>query len=147
MEETMRVLTFSSVSSVFLFVLISSPRAQADVYRCVSGGGHISYQQIPCSSESKPMQLKDRRSGWSSLRPGERALLNSYRNREAARRPEHSARPKRRAEESKSCWKKRRQLDAVRSKLHHGYKLKEADELRRNQNNYEDYLRQFCASP
>ena len=75
----MRVLTFSSVSSVFLFVLISSPRAQADVYRCVSGGGHISYQQIPCSSESKPMQLKDRRSGWSSLRPGERALLNSYR--------------------------------------------------------------------
>ncbi|MCG6866246.1 MAG: DUF4124 domain-containing protein [Thiogranum sp.] len=143
----MRVLTFSAISSVVLVVFISAPQAQADVYRCVSGGGHVSYQQTPCSSDSKPMHLKDRRSGWSALRPGERALLNSYRNEAAARRRELSARPKRRAEESKSCWKRRKQLEAVRSRLHRGYKLKEADELHRKQNNYEDYLRRFCASP
>ena len=143
----MRVLTFSAISSVVLVVFISAPQAQADVYRCVSGGGHVSYQQTPCSSESKPMHIEDRRSGWSGLRPGERALLNSYRNEAAARRRELSARPKRRAEESKSCWKRRKQLEAVRSRLHRGYKLKEADELHRTQNNYEYYLRRFCASP
>jgi len=147
MEGTMRAFGFSSVSSVFLLVFISVPRAHAGVYRCVSSGGHLSYQQIPCSSGSKPMHLKDRRSGWTTLRPGERALLNSYRNEEATRRRELSARPKRRAEESKPCWKKRKQLEAVRSRLHRGYKLREADELHRKQNNYEDYLRRFCASP
>ena len=142
----MRMLFFSVISSVVLVVFVSVPRAQADVYRCVSGGGHVSYQQTRCSSESKPMHLKDRRSGWSGLRPGERALLNSYRNEEAARRRELPAQPKGRTEQSKSCWKKRKQLEAVRSRLHRGYKLKEADELHRKQNNYEDYLRQFCAA-
>lgn len=143
----MRMLIFSAVPSLVLVTLVSASPARADVYRCVLDGGHVSYQQIPCSSESKPMNLKDQRSGWSALRPGERALLNSYRNEEAARRRELSARPKRRVEESKSCWKKRKQLEAVRSRLHRGYKLKEADELHRKQNNYEDYLRRFCASP
>lgn len=143
----MRMLIFSAVPSLVLVTLVSASPARADVYRCVLDGGHVSYQQIPCSSESKPMNLKDQRSGWSALRPGERALLNSYRNEEAARRRELSARPKRRVEESKSCWKKRKQLEAVRSRLHRGYKLKEADELHRKQNNYEDHLRRFCASP
>ena len=147
MEETMRAFSFSSVSAVFLFVFISVPRAQTDVYRCVSGGGHLSYQQTPCSSGSEPMHLRDRPSGWSTLRPGERALLNSYRKDETARRRELSPRPKQRPEESESCWKKRKQLEAVRARLHRGYKLKEADDLHRKQNNYEDYLRQFCASP
>jgi len=143
----MRMLIFSAVPGVVLVTLVSASPARADVYRCVLNGGPVSYQQIPCSMESKPMDLEDRQSGWSALRPGERALLNSYRTEEAARRRELSARPKRRGEESKSCWKKRKQLEAVRSRLHRGYKLKQADELHRKQNNYEDYLRRFCAAP
>lgn len=138
---------FSAVPGVILVTLFSASPARAGVYRCVLNGGLVSYQQIPCSMESKPMNLEDRRSGWSALRPGERALLNRYRNEEAARRREPPARPKRQDEESRSCWQRRKQLEAVRSRLHRGYKLKEADELHRKQNNYKDYLRRFCASP
>jgi len=143
----MRMLIFSAVSSAVLVTLVSASPARAGVYRCVLNGGHVSYQQFPCSMESKPMDLEDRQSGWSALRPGEKDLLNRYRNKAAARRHEPSGHSKRPAKESRTCWKKRRQLEAVRSRLHRGYKLKEADELHRKQNDYEDYLRQFCASP
>jgi hypothetical protein len=118
---------------------------RADVYRCVLDGGHVSYQQFPCSNESKPMELKDRRSGWSSLRPGERDLLSSYRKKDAARRRKPSGRLKQPGTETSNCWNKRKQLEAVRSKLNRGYKLKEGDELHRKHDIYTEYLRQFCA--
>ena len=82
----MRTLIGFAVSVVYLVVPFSSSPARADVYRCILDGGHVSYQQFPCGNESKPMEFKDRRSGWSALRPGELDLLNSYRNRDAARR-------------------------------------------------------------
>ena len=145
MEETMRTFICFAVTAVFLVVPFSALQARADVYRCVLDGGHISYQQIPCRSESTPMELKDRPSGWSSLRPGERDLLNSYRNKDTARRRKPSGRSKKPATQTKDCWNKRKQLEAVRSKLNRGYKLREGDELHRKRDNYEDYLRQFCA--
>jgi len=145
MEETMRTIICLAVTAVFIVLPFSAVQARADVYRCVLDGGHVSYQQIPCRNESTPMELKDRRSGWSSLRPGEQDLLNSYRNKDAARRRKPSGRSKKPATETKDCWNKRKQLEAVRSKLNRGYKLREGDELHRKRDNYEDYLRQFCA--
>jgi hypothetical protein len=146
MEETMRTFICLAVTTVFLVVPFSASRARADVYRCVVlDGGHVSYQQIPCSSESKPMELKDRRSGWSALRPGEQDLLNDYRNKDAARRRKPSGRSKKPDTGTRDCWNKRKQLEAVRSKLNRGYKLKEGDELHRKRGNYTEYLRKFCA--
>jgi len=140
----MRTFTCLAVTAAFLVNPFCVSPACADVYRCVLDGGHISYQQIPCSDESQPMELNDRRSGWSALRPGERRLLNSYRDKDAARRRKPAALPKAQVKDSKACWKKRTQLEAVRAKLHRGYRLKAGAELRRKRNNYEDYLRQFC---
>lgn len=141
----MRTLTCLAVTAVILVVPFSASRARADVYRCVLNGGHISYQQIPCGNQGKPMELNDRRSGWSPLRPGERRLLKSYRDKDAARRRKPAHRPEAPGKEARACWKKRNQLEAVRSKLHRGYKLKESGALRRKRDNYEDYLRQFCS--
>ena len=141
----MRAFIFFTVTAVFIVVPFSVSPARADVYRCVLKGGHVSYQQIPCSNESKPMELKDQRSGWSALRPAEQDLLKSYRNKDAARRRKPSGRKKKPATETKACWRKRKQLEAVRSKLHRGYKLKEADALHRKRDNYTDYLWQFCS--
>jgi hypothetical protein len=76
MEETMRTFIRLAVTAVFLVAPFSASRTRADVHRCVMDGGHLSYQYIPCNHESKPMALKDRRSGWSALRPGEQDLLN-----------------------------------------------------------------------
>lgn len=141
----MRTFICLAVTAVFLVVPFSASRARSDVYRCVLDGGHVSYQQIPCNNESKPMELKDRRSGWSALRPGEQDLLNSYRSKDAAGRRKPSGRSKKPVTATRDCWNKRKQLEAVRSKLNHGYKLKEGEELHRKRDNYEDYLRQFCA--
>ncbi|MFQ5644911.1 MAG: hypothetical protein ACE5FQ_14625 [Thiogranum sp.] len=140
----MRIFACLAVIVVFSVMPFPASQARVDVYRCVLDSGHISYQQIPCSSESKPMNLKDRRSGWSSLRPGERALLKSYREKEATRRRKPAGLQKLPVEDSKACWNKRKQLEAIRSKLRRGYQLNEADELHRKRGNYEDYLRQFC---
>jgi hypothetical protein len=79
------------------------------------------------------------------LRPGEQDLLNSYRIKDAARRRKPVSRSKKPATQPKDCWNKRKQLEAVRAKLVRGYKVKDSDELHRNRDNYEDYLRQFCS--
>jgi len=145
MEETMRTLTCLAVTTVILAAPVSSSLARGNVYRCELDDGQISYQQIPCHSGSEPMRLDNRRSGWSQLRPGERALLDSYRGKNAASRRKPAGRAKVQVKESTFCWNKRTQLEAVRSKLRRGYTLKESDQLRRKRDNYEDYLQQFCS--
>jgi hypothetical protein len=140
----MRTFTRLAVAAFVLVVPFAVCRARSSVYRCVLNGGQISYQQIPCSPQSKPVEIRDTSRGWSPLRPGERRLLDSYRDKGAGRR-RASTPPKPAPKASTACWKKRQQLDAVRSRLHRGYKLKEGDDLRRKQRGYEEYLRQFCA--
>ena len=133
-------------SSLIVLAFLCSPsRVCAAAYRCVLDGGQISYQQFPCNSESRKMHLKRQSGGGSALRPGERALLKHYRDRELARRRKTSRTPKKPAVESRACWKKRKQLEAVRARLHRGYRLREADELHRKENDYRDFLRQFCS--
>jgi hypothetical protein len=144
MEETMRTLIWLALTAVFLVPAFSASRARVAVYRCVLDGGHISYQQIACNSHSEPMALKNQRTGWSALRPGEQRLLNSYRDKDAVRRRHPSGPPEKPAIQSKACWKRRRRLEAVRSKLRHGYGLREDVELHRKLDDNEDYLRQFC---
>lgn len=139
--------TFPCLAAIAVAIVLpySALLARADVYRCVMDGGHVSYQQIPCDMQSQPMELNKQPSGWSSLRPGERDLLKRYHDRDATLRRKSADSPKSPHKENKACWKKRRQLDAVRSRLHGGYKLKEGNELHRKRSDYEDYLRRFCS--
>ena len=141
----MRIFTGCAVTAVFIVIPFSFSLARTDVYRCVRDDGHVSYQQIRCSFEGKPLKLYSRPSGWSALRPGEKELLNAYRREDAARNRRSPGRTKQPAGETKDCWNKRKQLEAVRLKLHRGYKLKEGDSLHRERDNHEDYLRQFCS--
>ena len=141
----MRIFSCAAVAAIFPGVVLCANPTLAAVYRCVGASGTVSYQQIPCSSESRPLNIRDRPSGWSALRPGERALLKSYRDSEGERRRKPQTSAGKPSTASKACWKKRKQLDAVRNRLHRGYRLKEADELHRKRTEYEDYLRQFCS--
>jgi len=139
--------TFTCLAMTVVFLVVSSPAvgARTKVYRCVSDSGHVSYQQFPCHNNDTPVKLRDSHSGWSSLRPGEKALLNDYR-KEAAKRQRRPAAPKQQeSEETVACWNKRRQLAALRARLRRGYRLDEGDALRRKRNDYADYLRQFCS--
>ncbi len=140
----MRILACLAAIAVFYTLSPSMAWARARVYRCVQPDRHISYQQIPCEEGSGPIDLDNSRSGWTALRNGEKELLRSYRNRDS-RVHNRTVRRKTPERESKSCWKKRKQLEAVRSRLRRGYTLDESYELRRKRENYEDYLRQFCS--
>ena len=141
----MRIFSCFALATVFLVVPYPFSLARTDVYRCVRDDGHISYQQIRCTFDSKPMKLYSGPSGWSALRPGEKDLLNAYRRKDASRNHRSPGRTKNPVTESTDCWSKRKKLDAVRSKLHRGYKLKDGDALHRERDNYEDYLRRFCS--
>lgn len=141
----MHTFTCLVITAVFLAAPFSTHGARTKVYRCVLDDGHISYQQIACHGEAKPIAIKDKRSGWSPLRPGERALLDSYRTKDAARYRKPSAKKKKPAKETRSCWNKRKQLDAVSQKFRHGYKLTEGNKLRQKRETYEEYLREFCS--
>jgi len=146
MEETMHA--FGVLAAVAVVCSLYSPAspARTRVYRCVQVDGVVSYQQIPCGDGSRPVEIRTRHSGWTALRPGEKSLLKQYRSKPAG--SPHSRQPARReppGRESKSCWKRRKQLEAVRSRLRRGYTLDESYELRRKRDNYQDYLRQFCS--
>lgn len=121
------------------------PTARASIYRCTSEDGHISYQQIRCDSEARPMRLKDRQSGLSALRPGEKALLNHYRKKDAARHRKHRGRERKSTKDARMCLDRKKQLEVVRAKLRHGYTLKEDATLHRKRDDAEAYLRKFCS--
>ncbi len=133
------------VIMVILAALFPVSPVRADIYRCVQAGGQISYQQIRCHSEDRPIALKDRRSGWSPLRPGEQALLKQYREKDAARRRRPVAERTGPAKESRACWARRKQLEAVRAKLRRGYNLGEGESLHRKRDNHKEFLQKFCS--
>ncbi len=141
----MRISPCFAVTAMLSVIPFLIPAARASVYRCVGEDGHISYQQIRCYSEDKPMILRGSRSGGSSLRPGEKALLKYYRKKDAARRRKPRAGPEKRVKESTACWSRRKQLEAVRAKLRRGYTLQEGEALHRKRDNHADYLKQFCS--
>jgi hypothetical protein len=139
--------TVSRLAIIASVLVVSFPvlRVRADVYRCVQSDGPVSYQQIPCNSHSRPMELRDQRSGWSALRPGERALLDRYRRKYAAHSRKSGARKSRPDRDDRACWSHRKKLEEVRTRLRRGYRLKEGEGLRRKRHNHEDYLRKFCS--
>lgn len=137
--------TFCPALAAGVLVLCLAPvRGRADVYRCVQDDGSVSFQQIPCSARSEPLQLDTRPSGWTALRPGELRLLEQTGRRPAERPARPPVRKTGPDANAKACWKARRQLRAVREHLHRGYKLSEGAGLRRRRDDYSDYLRRVC---
>ena len=145
MEETMHSYNYLAVATVVVATCCSSPAACAEVYRCVQDNGHVSYQQIRCHQNSKPLALNYHRSGWTALRSGERALLDSYRDKDAAQKRKQPFASPEAGKDAKACWARQTRLEAIKSKLRQGYTLRESKMLRRQRSNHEDYLRQFCS--
>lgn len=138
--------TFRMAVIAIIHVLpVSMPSALADVYRCVRPGRVVSFQQIPCNGDSEPLEIRDRRSGWSALRPGEKALLQRYRHKDAAHSHRARSARNRPARDEPACRRRRNQLDEVRARLRRGYRLKEGEALHRKRESHEEYLRRFCS--
>ena len=141
----MHTYNYLAITTILLSSCCSSSAACAEVYRCVHDDGHVSYQQIRCHQNSKPLALNHHRSGWTALRSGERALLDSYRDKDAAQKRKQPFASPEAGKDAKACWARQTRLEAIKSKLRQGYTLKESKLLRRQRSNHEDYLRQFCS--
>jgi hypothetical protein len=145
MEETMHTYNYLEISIILLATCFSSSAAYAEVYRCVHDNGHVSYQQIRCHHNSKPLVLNHHRSGWTALRSGERALLDSYRDKDAAQMRKQPDTNPESGKDTKACWTRQTRLEAIKLRLRQGYTVKESNTLRRQRSNHEAYLRRFCS--
>ena len=135
------------ISLVMSVVLgVSAGPSQAAVYRCVTQGGQVSYQQIPCDASSEPLVLREQRYGGTALRAGEKALLKGYAQSAAGERRSRDGGLEKPAGPDRGCWRKREQLASVREELRRGYRVGKGDALRRKRDSYQEYLRLFCAS-
>jgi len=141
----MHTYNYHTIIAILLTTCCSISVVYADVYRCVQDNGHISYQQIRCHQNSKPLPLNHRRSGWTALRSGERALLNSYRKKDAAQKRRQPDANRESDKQAKACWTRQTRLNAIKSKLRRGYTLKEGNKLHRQRSDHQSYLRQFCS--
>ncbi len=141
----MRTFPGPALATVLSLVMVMTPAAHASVYRCIGKEGRISYQQIRCHSEARPMRLKDRQRGLSALRPGEKALLKYYRKKDAERYRKHRGRERKSTRDARMCLDRKKQLEVVRAKLRHGYTLKEDAALHHKRDAAQAYLRKFCS--
>jgi hypothetical protein len=145
MEETMRSSNHLAIATTLLAACCSISTLCAEVYRCVKNDGHISYQQIRCHQDSKPMAINHSRTGWSGLRTGEQALLGDYRKRDAVQKQKPQADILKTDGKTEACWTRKTQLDAVKAKLRRGYNIREGEKLHQQRSDHEGYLRQYCS--
>ncbi len=135
----------TALAAILLLVFIPALHAKEQLFRCVQANGHLSFQKTRCAGEGSSIEVAAVQGGWVSLRPGEKTLLKFYRQRDAKRRQgRRKVAKKSKPVEDASCWKKRKQLDAVGRKLRRGYKASQGEGLRLRRKNYTEYLKKFC---
>lgn len=129
----------------FLFSVNSSTVADEQMFRCVEANGSLSFQKTRCAGQGESIEVGSVQGGWTSLRSGEKALLKAYRDRDAKRKQRsRKVAKKTKPAETTTCWNKRKRLEAVSAKLRRGYKPSQGEGLRRQRENYEEYLEKFC---
>jgi len=136
----------SAFAAMLIFFAHTSVFAAEQVFRCVQADGKSSFQQTRCAGDGESFVVDTVQGGWTSLRPGEKSLLKSYRERDArlrqrTRKPASKAKPA----ETTACWSKRKRLDAIQARLRRGYKPSQGEGLRRKRDQYTEYLGKFCS--
>ena len=135
-------------SCIILCMSCAAPLWAARVYRCPQADGGISFQQQACAAEGRLIETGEAQAVWSALRPEEKRLYESYRERDRERqlRKRQARRQTARMEKAdeRACFLKRQRLDSVNARLRRGYKAGQGEALRRKRDQYEEYLRRFC---
>jgi len=134
-----------AIATLLIGACGSISTAHAVVYRCVNDDGHVSYQQVRCHQNSKPLAINHSRTGWTGLRSGEQTLLGDYRKRDARKKATPQRENPKADNKTKVCLARKTRLAAVKAKLRRGYNIKESEKLHQLRNDHEGYLRQFCS--
>ena len=70
---------------LFSILLASTAAFPAEVYRCLSADGSISFQQTACKEAGERIETGEAQAVWVSLRKNERRLYEAYRKRDRKR--------------------------------------------------------------
>lgn len=116
--------------------------AAAQVYRCNEAGEVPSFQAHPCVG-GEAVELGQPAARWEPLRPAERRLWRESRKAERASRSPRSADSSGKASE-RTCWQRRRQLEALSAKLRRGYRAAQGERLRRRRDTLQGFIRRYC---
>jgi hypothetical protein len=117
-------------------------RAADSIYRCTAPDGSIELRQYPCHGRDRAekIELGPDNHGWEAPPEVKRPARKTTKRK--TRSPAARARAERQQEER--CWTKRQQLEKVRYRLRSGYKAGQGQKLRRQRDEYADYIRRFC---
>jgi hypothetical protein len=117
-------------------------QAQDSIYRCTAPDGSIEFRQYPCHGRDRAeeVELGPDTQGWEPPPEVKRPAQTTTKRK--TRDPAKRAREEKKQEER--CWKKRKQLDKVRHRLRSGYKAGQGQKLRRQRDEHQDYIKQFC---
>ncbi len=120
--------------------------AQSAVYRCELADGTFVFQQSACYSGHEPLEMTPLNTLGDGLRKTERKWLKS-RTRRSGRSIEKTRSGDvvgKQRQDAEKCLKKKQLLERVQAKLRRGYKPAQGDALRRQRDDYAEYLRAFC---
>lgn len=134
-------------AAVMLLALSGGDLQAGSFVRCTLADGGVEYRNPPCpDGNGKAVEIQ-RMSVGSFKYPGRHARKSKTgsRSRKPVKRKVAKAKKKRLASD-KSCWRKRRRLEAVEKRLRRGYKASESVTLRDRRDEYEAYIRRFCGS-
>ncbi len=140
----MRASNYLAITTIFFAAGYPPSAIYAGVYRCIGNDGHVSYQQIRCHQNSKPLTINHNQTGWSGLRDGERVLLDTYQKREAGLKRRKQSETPQTTGDNKACQDRKEQLDAVQAKLRRGYSIRESANLHQQRREHQSYLKHYC---
>jgi len=130
------------IPQLLLLLLWQTTALAASVYHCPDPSGVPAFQATPCS-DGGPIELGQPAAYWSAPRPGEQKLLEQLKPSRVL--PSTPAGAGRRAEaEARTCFKKQKAIERISARLRRGYKASEGERLRRQRDEYEEYLQRFC---
>ena len=153
MTGSMSLLGPRLCSPLFLVPLLclwQTPLGLADavkVYRCRGEDGAVEFRQWHCEQGlQREVQVDTTPSGWipPPASPDSRRARRAGKSRSkpASRSSSRSADRKRKQE--KECWRVKKRLEKLEWRMRRGYKAGRGPGLRRQRQDYEDYLRKFC---
>ena len=140
----MRASHFLAITTMLFTAAYPHAAIHAGVYRCIGNDGHVSYQQVRCHQNSKPLTINHNQTGWSGLRDGERVLLDTYHKRDAGRKRRKQSEAPQTTSDNKACQDRKEQLDVVKAKLRRGYSIRESANLHQQRRDHQSYLKQYC---
>ena len=110
------------------------------VFRC-SVDGRVEFRQTSCpTGKQERVQVTQQSHGMTPVKPALRLEPN------ARKQKKHQHSKVNQAGNEERCWKTERKLKRIEQRLRGGYKASEYQKLHRRQDEYEEYLRQFCRS-